>query len=54
MKVVEKLSKYKDLGTEITRMWKIGTEMIRVVTGALVVIMKGLEKYVDKIPGSQH
>lgn len=54
MKVVEKLSKYKDLETEIARMWKTGTDTIPVVTGALVVIMKGLEKYVDKIPGSQH
>ena len=52
VKVVEKLSKYKDLETEIARMWKMGTETIPVVTGALGIIRKGLEKYGDKIPGT--
>ena len=52
VKVVEKLSKYKDLEIEIARMWKMGTETIPVVIGALGVIKKGLEKYVDKIPGT--
>ena len=52
VKVVEKLSKYKDLEIEITRMWKTGTETIPVVIGALGVIKKGLEKNVDKIPGT--
>ena len=33
-------------------MWKMGTETIPVVIGALGVIKKGLEKYVDKIPGT--
>ena len=33
-------------------MWKMGTETIPVVTGGLVFIKKGLEKYVDKIPGT--
>ena len=42
VKVVEKLSKYKDLGTET----------IQVVIGALGVINKEVEKYVDKIPGT--
>ena len=51
-KVVEEFSKYKDLQIEITRMWKMETETILVVTGALGVIKKGLEKYVDKIPGT--
>ena len=56
VKVVEKLSRYKDLEIEIARMWKMGTETIPVVIGAPGVIKKGLEKYVDKIPGthSQH
>ena len=51
-KVVEKLVKYKDLEIEIARMWKMGKETIPVVIGALGVIKKGLEKYVDKIPGT--
>ena len=51
-KVVEKLSKYKALEIEIARMWKMRTETTPVVIGALGVIKKGLEKYVDKIPGT--
>ena len=51
-KVVEELSKYKDLEIEIARMWKMETETIPVVIGALRVIKKGLEKYVDKILGT--
>ena len=52
VKVVEKLSKYKHLEIEIARMWKMGTETIPVVVGALGVIKKGLKKYVDKMPGT--
>ena len=52
VKVVEKLSKYKDVEIEIARMWKMETETIPLVIGALGVIKKGLEKYVDKIPGT--
>ena len=37
-KVVEKLSKYKVLETEIERMWKMETETIPVVIGPLEVI----------------
>ena len=33
-------------------MWKMETETIPVVIGALGVIKKGLEKYVDRIPGT--
>ena len=51
-KVVEELSKYKDLEIEIARLWKMETETIPVVIGALGDIRKGLEKYVDKIPGT--
>ena len=50
--MAEKLSKYKDLEIEIARMWKMGTETIPVVIGTFGVIKKGLEKYIDKIPGT--
>ena len=33
VKVVEKLSEYKDLEIEIAKMWKMGTETIPVVIG---------------------
>ena len=50
-KEVEKLSKYKDLEIEITRMWGMNTLTIPVVFGALGIIKKGLERYISKIPG---
>ena len=51
-KVSEKLSKYKDLEIEITRMWQMKTEIIPVVIGALGVIKKGSEKVVREILGN--
>ena len=52
VKVFEKLFKYKDLKIEIAKIWKMGTETIPVVLGSLGVIKNGLERYVDKIPGT--
>ena len=48
---VEKLSKYKDLEVEITKMWGLKTITVPVVIGALRVVKKGIEKHIDKIPG---
>ena len=43
VKVTEKLSKYKDLETEVTRMWEIRTETVPLlVIGAFGVIKKRL------------
>ena len=50
VKVVEKLSKYKDLEIEIERMWGMKITTVPVVIGALVVIKKGTEKFMKKIP----
>ena len=50
MKVTEKLSKYKDLEIETSRMWGMRTETIPVITGALGAIKKGLEMYLGRIP----
>ena len=47
----KKISKYKDLEIETTRMWPVQTEIIPVVIGALGLIKKGLEKHTAKIPG---
>ena len=52
IKEVEKLSKYKDLEIEVSRMWEMKTTTIPVVIGALGLIKKGLEKRLKQIPGS--
>ena len=51
VKVAEKLSKYKDLEIEITKMWGLKTITVSVVIGALGIVKKGIEKHIDKIPG---
>ena len=51
VKVAEKLSKYKDLEIEVTKMWGLKKITVPVVIGALGVVKKGIEKHIDKIPG---
>ena len=51
-KVTEKLSKYKDLELEMERMWGMKATTIPVVIGALGLIKKGLEKYIQQITGN--
>ena len=51
VKVTEKLSKYKDLEIEVGRMWGMKATTILVVIEALGLIKKGLEKYIQQIPG---
>ena len=50
--MIEKLSKYKDLGIEISTIWGLKTETVSVVIGALGQVKKGLGKYVEKLPGN--
>ena len=52
VEVTEKLSKYKDLEIEVGRMWGMKAITILVVIGALELIKKGLEKYIQQIPGN--
>ena len=40
VKIIEKLSKYKDLEIQVTRMWGMNTETVPVVIGALGVIKR--------------
>ena len=47
----EKILKYKDLTTEIQRMWNVKTKMIPVIIGATGTISKSFRKYVSNIPG---
>ena len=48
----EELSKYKDLEIEVEKLWYMKTVTIPVVIGALVMIKKGTEKHLQKIPES--
>jgi hypothetical protein len=51
-KEAEKILKYKDLATEIQRMWNVKTRVIPVVTGATWTISKSFRKYVSNVPGN--
>ena len=51
-KEVEKISKYKGLEIEISKMWSMKTIVIPVVIGALGLIRKGINRYVEQIPGN--
>ena len=47
----EKILKYKDLTTEIQRMWNVKSKVIPVIIGATGTILKSFRKYVSNIPG---
>ena len=51
LKEFQKLSKCKDLEIEVTKMWKLNTKTIAVVIGALGMIKKGTQNFIDQIPG---
>ena len=50
----EKLSKYKDLEIETTRMWGMRTETVPVIVGALGLIREGMDQNLGKIPGASN
>ena len=50
--IFEKLSKYKDLQREITKMWHLKTTALAVVIGALGMVAKTALNY-DQMPGAQ-
>ena len=47
----QKLSKYKDLKIKVEKMWKLKTKTIPVVIGALGMIKKGTQNFIDQILG---
>ena len=54
LKVVEKLSKCKDLEKEINRMWNMKTIVIPVVIRNLGMIRKTTDKWIKQLPGTPH
>ena len=48
-KEIEKKSKYKNLEIEIQRMWKMKTEVIAIVIGAIGTIKKGMDNNVRNV-----
>ncbi|XP_072152512.1 uncharacterized protein [Bemisia tabaci] len=51
LKEAEKRLKYKDLGIEISRMWKTDTKVIPFVIGATGAVSKEWKKFKEEIPG---
>ena len=51
LKEFQKLSKYKDLEAEVTKMRKLKTKTIPVVIGVLGMIKKSTQNFIDRIPG---
>jgi hypothetical protein len=47
----EKLNKDKDLEFEVSRVWKMRTEIVPVIVGALGTIKKGLDQNLQLPPG---
>ena len=50
-KEAEKILKYKDLTTNIQRVWNVKTKVMPVITGATGTISESFRKYVSIIPG---
>jgi len=50
-KEAEKILKYKDLITEIQRIWKVKARVIPVIIWATGTISKSLRQYQSNIPG---
>ena len=51
-KEAEKILKYKDLTTEIKRMWNVKAKVIPVIIGTTGTISKSFRKYVSNIVGN--
>jgi hypothetical protein len=50
-KEAEKILKYKDLITEVQRMWNAKTQVAPVIIGATGTISKSFRKYLSSVPG---
>jgi hypothetical protein len=50
-KEAERILKYKDLITEIQRIWNVKTQVTPVIIGATETISKSFRKYLSSVPG---
>ena len=50
LKEFQKLSKYKDLEIEVTKIRELKTKTIPVLIGALGMIKKGTQNFINQIP----
>ena len=53
-KATEKTSKYVDLQIECQRMWNKKVEVISIIIGATGIVEKGIQSYLQKIPGKHN
>ena len=51
-KIFEKLSKYKDLEIEVTKIWHLKTTALPAAIAALGMVAKTAPNYVSQIPGA--
>ena len=51
-KATEKISKYKDLEIEITKIRRVKTEIVPVIVGELALISKGMQYNLGEISGA--
>ena len=52
LKIFQKLSKYKDLEIQVTKMWHLKTTTMPVVNGVLVMVATTASNYVSQISGA--
>ena len=52
LKIFEKLSKYKDLEIDITKLWHLKATRLSVVISALGIVAKTVLNHIFQIPGS--
>ena len=50
-KKAEKFWNYKDLVTEIQRMWNVKAKVIPIIVGATGTILKSIRQYLSNAPG---
>jgi hypothetical protein len=49
----KKLSKYEEQETDVSRMWKVRTEIVTVIIGALGTVKKGLDQNLQLLPAQR-